>query len=48
VRADPVLSDLVVFVLTTWDAPRDKAVAYKRNVAGYVLKSISAPVPLTS
>ena len=43
VRADPALSDLVVFVLTTSDAPRDKAMAYKHNVAGYILKTIHGP-----
>jgi CheY-like chemotaxis protein len=39
VRADPTLSDLVIFVLTTSDAPEDKAQAYRHHVAGYVLKS---------
>jgi CheY-like chemotaxis protein len=42
-RADPALNNLVVFVLTTSDAPRDKAEAYKHHVAGYILKSISGP-----
>ena len=40
-RADPALHDLIVFVLTTSDAPRDKREAYQRNVAGYLVKSIS-------
>ena len=31
--------DTVVFVLTTSDADRDKAKAYDRQVAGYILKS---------
>jgi CheY-like chemotaxis protein len=39
IRADPKLGDLVVFVLTTSDAPEDKAQAYKLHIAGYVLKS---------
>ena len=38
VRGDSVLSRLVVFVLTTSDAPGDIAAAYRRNVAGYILK----------
>jgi CheY-like chemotaxis protein len=41
-RADPSLADLVVFVLTTSDAPEDKRRAYERHVAGYVVKSISS------
>lgn len=40
-RADPALTDLVVFVLTTSDALKDKNLAYKQHVAGYVLKSVS-------
>jgi len=38
-RADPALSDSIVFVLTTSDADRDKAAAYRAHVAGYMLKS---------
>lgn len=38
-RADEELKDTVVFVLTTSDADRDKAKAYDRQVAGYILKS---------
>lgn len=38
-RADAELQDTVVFVLTTSDADRDKAQAYDRHVAGYILKS---------
>ncbi len=38
-RADPALSDSVVFVLTTSDADRDKVRAYQAHVAGYMLKS---------
>lgn len=40
-RADPALRDLVVFVLTTSDSPKDKQQAYQRNIAGYLVKSIS-------
>ena len=43
VRADPKLTDLVVFVLTTSDAQQDKDQAYRQHVAGYMLKSISGP-----
>jgi CheY-like chemotaxis protein len=42
-RADAALTDLVVFVLTTSDTPRDKELAYQQHVAGYMLKSISGP-----
>ncbi|MGB3244164.1 MAG: response regulator [Sulfitobacter sp.] len=38
VRADPVLSRLVVFVFTTSDIPTDVQNAYGHNVAGYVVK----------
>ena len=38
VRRDPVLARLVVFVITTSDAPQDVDAAYARNVAGYILK----------
>ncbi|MEZ5931553.1 MAG: response regulator [Alphaproteobacteria bacterium] len=43
IRADPKLTDLVVFILTTSDAPRDKEQAYQRHVAGYMQKSMSGP-----
>lgn len=42
-RADPKLTDLIVFVLTTSDAPNDKTLAYRQHIAGYLLKSISGP-----
>lgn len=38
-RADPRLEDSIVFVLTTSSADRDKAAAYARNIAGYIVKS---------
>lgn len=38
-RADDRLRDNVVFVLSTSDADRDKAAAYKHHVAGYLVKS---------
>jgi CheY-like chemotaxis protein len=37
-RADETLTHVVVFVLTTSDDERDKTEAYKRHIAGYVLK----------
>lgn len=40
-RADPSLTDLVVFVLTTSDSAEDRHQAYRRHVAGYVVKSMS-------
>ena len=38
-RADPLLAQTVVFVLTTSDREEDKVAAYDRHVAGYILKS---------
>ena len=38
-RADPLLTRTVVFVLTTSDREEDKVAAYERHVAGYILKS---------
>lgn len=38
IRADPILSRLVVFVFTTSDMPADVQAAYRHNVAGYVIK----------
>src|SRR5690606_28187762 len=39
VRKDPVLRDLVVFVLTTSRDEEDRMTAYHLNVAGYIVKS---------
>lgn len=39
IRNDSDLHDSLVFVLTTSDDDRDKAEAYKKNVAGYILKT---------
>lgn len=38
-RSDPVLTDTVVFVVTTSDDDSDRAAAYREHVAGYVVKS---------
>jgi len=38
VRRDPVLTSMVVFVLTTSSAEDDVAAAYRDHVAGYFLK----------
>jgi CheY-like chemotaxis protein len=38
-RADPELSDSIVFVLTTSTADEDKAAAYAQHVAGYLVKN---------
>ena len=38
VRTNPALARLVVFVITTSDAPKDVTKAYDRNVAGYIVK----------
>ena len=37
-RSDPVLTKTPVFVLTSSDHPRDIAMAFGKNVAGYFLK----------
>lgn len=38
-RADPVLRDSVVFVLTTSRSDEDRVASYNLNVAGYIVKS---------
>lgn len=38
IRNHPVYCKLVVFVLTTSDAPDDIDAAYKNNIAGYIVK----------
>jgi len=38
IRNDPVLGETVVFVLTTSNADEDLHKAYKKNVAGYIVK----------
>lgn len=41
VRSNRVFKKLVVFVLTTSDAPSDIASAYEHNIAGYIVKKDS-------
>lgn len=43
VRADPLLNDTVVFVLTTSADERDCKRAYEEHVAGYMVKSDVGP-----
>lgn len=38
IRNDPIFNKLVIFVLTTSDAPADIASAYEKNIAGYIIK----------
>lgn len=38
-RHDPVLTDCVVFILTTSKDDEDRAAAYKEHIAGYIVKS---------
>lgn len=38
IRGDPALSDTIVFIMSTSDAPEDIDGAYRANVAGYILK----------
>ncbi|MEM6638826.1 MAG: response regulator [Pseudomonadota bacterium] len=40
IRNDERLHDLVVFMVSTSDAPEDRARAYRYNVAGYINKSL--------
>ena len=42
-RADPELSDEVVFVLTTSNADADRVRAYHEHIAGYMVKSAVGP-----
>ena len=42
-RANPHLSDEVVFVLTTSDDESDRTRAYHENIAGYMVKSAVGP-----
>lgn len=42
-RADPALTDDVVFVLTTSDADTDRSRAYHEHVAGYMVKAAVGP-----
>ena len=39
IRNDPALSSSIVFILSTSNEDRDKTAAYKKNVAGYIVKS---------
>lgn len=41
VRQDVRFNKLVIFVLTTSDAPKDIASAYDKNIAGYIVKENS-------
>ena len=39
IRDDPSLKDSIVFVLTTSNDDADKAAAYDKNIAGYLVKN---------
>lgn len=41
IRDDPMLKNVVVFVLTTSDSVKDIDAAYEQHVAGYILKENS-------
>ncbi|ACE85707.1 response regulator [Cellvibrio japonicus] len=43
VRADSSLHESVIFVLTTSDNEQDRARAYDKNIAGYMVKSAMGP-----
>lgn len=38
IRGDEVFKKLIIFVLTSSDAPDDVASAYEKNIAGYIVK----------
>lgn len=39
IRDDAALKDSIIFVLTTSAADEDRAAAYNKNIAGYIVKS---------
>ncbi len=39
IRDDPIVKDAIVFVLTTSSSDEDRIAAYKKNIAGYIVKS---------
>jgi CheY-like chemotaxis protein len=41
-RSDPRLHSIAVFIMSTSDNPIDKETAYQYNVAGYIVKPLSA------
>lgn len=43
-RSDPELRRSIVFVLTTSEHPRDRSLAYDKNIAGYFVKSSLEPM----
>ncbi len=43
VRADKLLCESVIFVLTTSDNELDRSRAYRENIAGYMVKSAVGP-----
>ena len=43
IRSDESLKDSVIFVLTTSDADADRTLAYRENIAGYLVKSAVGP-----
>ena len=42
-RLDSILGGTVVFVLSTSDSDKDRALAYRQNIAGYMVKSNLGP-----
>lgn len=43
IRSDVKLRDSIIFVLTTSNADSDRTLAYKENIAGYLVKSAVGP-----
>ena len=43
IRTDAKLRDSIIFVLTTSNADSDRTLAYKENIAGYLVKSAVGP-----
>lgn len=42
IRKDPKLNTIMVFIMSTSDNPIDKSNAFRHNVAGYIVKPLSA------
>ncbi|MEM7039415.1 MAG: response regulator, partial [Bacteroidota bacterium] len=41
-RAEPQFRDITVYIMSTSDNPFDKSQAYSLNIAGYIVKPLSA------
>ncbi len=48
IRSDPELDKTIVFVLTTSNADEDRTMAYKKQVAGYIVKADTSEMLMTA